>query len=207
MGWRQRGLACPAIKTLLAAPISDGVIRPNIQTVRNSLYDSAFVGICCHSSEVGSNEGKDLVRGGEAAEVALLGSQDEFGVRQEIDSRLRVPQGHDVVGVAVPPPHRRIDGGQPEAPVATEKSGVVDDGLESALGDQDDVVDEHSLHLGVAKYPTVTRRSSHGIGLTGVVRERDMRRYQHGHRSGEWTAQTTQEWGEAAGQFDGAGCE
>src|SRR4051794_8143492 len=57
--------------------IRDGVIRPNIQTVRISLYDSAFVGICCHSSEVGLNEGKDLVRGGEAAEVALLGSQDE----------------------------------------------------------------------------------------------------------------------------------
>jgi hypothetical protein len=39
------------------------------------------------------------------------------------------------------------------------------------------------------------------------VRERDERRHQHGHRSGEWAAQTTQEWGEAAGQFDGAGCE
>ena len=39
------------------------------------------------------------------------------------------------------------------------------------------------------------------------MRERDERRHQHGHRSGERTAQTTQEWGEAAGQFDGAGCE
>src|SRR4051794_14138147 len=107
MGWRRRGLGCPAMKTLLAAPISDGVIRPNNRTVRISLYDSAFVASCCDPSEVGSNEGEDLVRGGEAAEVALLGSQDEFGVRQEIDGRLRVPQGHDVVGVAVPPPHRR----------------------------------------------------------------------------------------------------
>src|SRR6478609_5340388 len=90
----------------------------------------------------------------------------------------------------MPPPHRRLDVGQPEAPVATEESGVIDDGLESALGDQDDVVDEHPLHLGVAKYPAVTRRSGHGIGLTGVVRERDEGRHQHGHRSGEWAAQT-----------------
>ena len=70
------------MKTLLAAPIRDGEMQPNIQTVRISLYDSVFVGICCHPSEVGPNEGKHLVRGGEAAEVALLGSQDEFGVRQ-----------------------------------------------------------------------------------------------------------------------------
>ena len=32
------------MKTLLAAPIPDGVMRPNIQTVRISLYDSTFVG-------------------------------------------------------------------------------------------------------------------------------------------------------------------
>ena len=70
------------MKTLLVAPTPDGVMPPNIQTVRISLYDSAFVGICCHPSEVGPNEGKHLVRGGEAAEVALLGSQDEFAVRQ-----------------------------------------------------------------------------------------------------------------------------
>src|SRR5262245_41451302 len=58
-------------------------------------------------SEVGSDEDKDLVRGGEAAEVALLRAQDEFGVGQEVDRRLRVLQWDDVVGVAVPPPHRR----------------------------------------------------------------------------------------------------
>jgi hypothetical protein len=41
---------------------------------------------------VGSDEDKNLVGGGEAAEVALLGAQDEFGIRQEIDGRLRVPR-------------------------------------------------------------------------------------------------------------------
>ena len=56
-----------------------------------------------------------------------------------------------------------------------------------------------------------TRRSPSGvvagIGLTGVVREREERQHQPGHALGEGTAQTAQEWGEAAGQFDGAGRE
>ena len=63
------------------------------------------------------------------------GAQDEFGVRQKVDGCLRVAQGNDVVGVAVPPPHRRGNVGKPEAPVASEESRVVDDGLEAALGE------------------------------------------------------------------------
>ncbi len=49
----------------------------------------------------------------EAAEVALLGTQGKLGAAQMLDRCFGVGEGHDVVGVAVLPPHRRRHMGQP----------------------------------------------------------------------------------------------
>src|ERR1700686_3960185 len=76
-----------------------------------------------------ADEAQDFAGLSEAAEMALVGHQDELRVGQELGGLLGVVERDDGVGVAVPPSHRDLDVRQPKTPIAPEESGVVDQGL------------------------------------------------------------------------------
>src|SRR5947199_205952 len=77
---------------------------------------------------------EDLLGSTEPTEVALAGPDEQLGVRQPIDAVMAVGEGHDVVGVAVPPLHRNGDLAQPEPPVPGEQDDVVDRGAQATVG-------------------------------------------------------------------------
>src|SRR5262245_43891152 len=68
----------------------------------------------------------DVLGDAEASEVALAVDDRHGRVREPVDDVLAVPERHDVVVVAVPPPHRDTDVGGLEAPVPGEQDEVVD---------------------------------------------------------------------------------
>jgi len=84
-------------------------------------------------SQVRADKVQDVLGSGEAAEMAFVGHQDQLGVGQQRNRGLRVIEGDDRIGVAVPPPDGHLHVGEPEAPVTAEQACVVDQGLKTPL--------------------------------------------------------------------------
>ncbi len=115
-----------------------------------------------------AGEGAQHVVGrGELAQVALAGPDHELDVGQQRGGPVGLVDGHEGVGVAVPPVHGHADVGQAETPGAPEEDEVVDDGLAVATGAAHEVVDDHRLDVGVAQHALVPRRQDAGEGLEG----------------------------------------
>jgi hypothetical protein len=97
--------------------------------------------VTCGGDQRNADEAQDPVSSSEAAEVSFPLSHNEFRVGYQRHRRAGGVAGNEWVGVAMPPPHRRLDVAKPEAPVTPEQAGVVNKGLEATLGDENDVVD------------------------------------------------------------------
>ena len=75
---------------------------------------------------MGAQERQNIVCGGESAEVAFVGHQDQLDIGQVADGLLGVVKRDDRVGVAGATSARAGDVGEAEAPVAAEESAVID---------------------------------------------------------------------------------
>jgi hypothetical protein len=80
---------------------------------------------------------------------------------------------NDVVGVAVPPPHRHLHVGRPETPVPPQQSGIVDHRQAAAPEGIDHVVDEDRLDFRIGEHPLVVGGPRAGVAAIGVMRDGD----------------------------------
>ncbi len=92
----------------------------------------------------------------EPAEMTLSWSDVELGVRDERHDVLSMGQRHDVVGVAVPPPHGHGDVADREAPRPGEEEEVEDGGGHAPPAPREDVVEKHGFQLWPGEHPAVT---------------------------------------------------
>ena len=131
-----------------------------------------------------SDEDEDLVRGGEAAEVALPGRKTSSASGSRTTAACASLSG--TMWSASPCHHRtgalRRQAGNPSR---GRRVGRRPRWPGSGPWQQDEVVDEHALHLGIVEDLAITLRGGSGVGLGEVVRQREQRQQQRGHRLGQ----------------------
>jgi hypothetical protein len=79
--------------------------------------------------------------------VALARQGEQFGVGQTRDDVLAVGEGHDVVGVAMPPAHRHLHLFELETPVLGEHGDVGERRGQLLAAAVEQVVEEHRPEL------------------------------------------------------------